>query len=202
MQYDALMEQSSHSLAVAIGLRVRQQRQDRRWTLEKLAALSGVSRRMLINVEQGTANPSIGTLLKISEALGIVLPALVDPPAPKPVRITPAGEGPVLWSGPGGGRGMLVSHIRAPEVVELWDWEMAPEDRHSSEAHTAGTRELLHVLEGSLLITVDGEAHTLMAGDALTFEADVPHAYENPHDEWVRFSMTVFEPVASAGATT
>jgi transcriptional regulator with XRE-family HTH domain len=30
---------------------------------------------MAINVEQGSANPSVGTLLKISDALGVGLPA-------------------------------------------------------------------------------------------------------------------------------
>ena len=65
----------------AIGARVRQERQSRRWTLDQLAEAAGVSRRMLVNVEQGTANPSVGTLLRLSDALGIGLPALVEPPA-------------------------------------------------------------------------------------------------------------------------
>ena len=48
----------------AIGVRVRQERQSRRWTLDQLAEAAGVSRRMVVNVEQGAANPSVGTLLQ------------------------------------------------------------------------------------------------------------------------------------------
>jgi hypothetical protein len=35
---------------------------------------------MVVDVEQGAANPSVGTRLKISDALGIGLPALVQVP--------------------------------------------------------------------------------------------------------------------------
>ena len=50
------------------------------WTLDRLAEVAGVSRSMLVNIEQGAANPSVGILLRISDALGIGLPALVEPP--------------------------------------------------------------------------------------------------------------------------
>ena len=35
---------------------------------------------MVVSVEQGAVNPSVGTLLRLSDALGIGLPALVAPP--------------------------------------------------------------------------------------------------------------------------
>ena len=59
-----------------------QVRQSRRWTLDQLAGAAGVSRRMVVNVEQGAANPSVGTLLRISDALGVGLPSLVEHPRP------------------------------------------------------------------------------------------------------------------------
>ena len=82
------MDQDTADLALAIGARVRQERQARRWTLDQLAEVAGVSRRMVVNVEQGSANPSVGTLLRISDALGVGLPSLVDRPQPTPVKVT------------------------------------------------------------------------------------------------------------------
>ncbi len=181
-------------LAAAIGERVRHERQARGWTLDQLAAAAGVSRRMLVNVEHGDANPSVGTLLKISDALGVGLPALVAPPRPNPISITRAGEGAILWTGAGGGRGVLVAGTEPPDVVELWDWTLAPGDRHESEAHTPGTMELLQVFDGTVVIELDGETIALDTGDAATFASDVPHAYTNPGTEAARFSMTVLEP--------
>src|SRR5213083_2382279 len=100
------MDEGTVALATAIGGRVKQERQSRRWTLDQLAEAAGVSRRMVINVEQGAANPSVGTLLRISDALGIGLPALVEQPQPKPVKVTRQGDGAALWSGEFGGRGL------------------------------------------------------------------------------------------------
>ncbi len=52
--------------------------------LDDLARRSGVSRRMLLNIEQGNANPGIATLLRISDGLGTGLPGLVDAGRPSP----------------------------------------------------------------------------------------------------------------------
>lgn len=163
------MDDQTSVLAAAIGARVKQERQGRGWTLDQLAELAGVSRRMLVNVEQGAANPSVGTLLRISDALGVGLPALVEPPRSKPVKVTRSGEGAALWSSAAGGRALLVAGTEPPDVVELWDWTLAPGDSHASEAHTAGTKELLQVQGGTLAVTVADQEHTLETGDALSF---------------------------------
>lgn len=143
------MDSETASLAQTIGTRVKHERNARGWTLDRLAAAAGVSRRMVVNVEHGSVNPSVGTLLRLSDALGIGLPALVEPIARRTSKVTRAGEGAVLWSGEHGGRGVLVAGTEPPDVVELWDWTLEPGDRHTSEAHTSGTRELLHVQEGA-----------------------------------------------------
>lgn len=116
-------------LTRAIGARVRQERKARDWTLDRLAEAAGVSRRMVVSVEQGSVNPSVGTLLRLNDALGLGLPALVEPPQQHRIK---------------------------------WDWTLAPGERHKSEAHAEGTRELLHVREGTVAQhsgTRDSELH-------------------------------------------
>ncbi len=198
MHDTAPIDRSAAKLAAAIGARVKHERHARGWTLDQLSASAGVSRRMLVNVEQGAANPSVGTLLKLSDALGVGLPALVAPPQPKPVKVTRSGDGAVLWSSESGGRGELIAGTEPPDVVELWDWTLAPGDRYASDAHTEGTRELVHVRLGSIEIQVDDQSFTLETGDAMTFPGDVDHGYANPGPEVARFSMTVFEPGVGA----
>jgi transcriptional regulator with XRE-family HTH domain len=182
------------ALALAIGLRVRQERQSRRWTLDQLAEAAGVSRRMVVNVEQGAANPSVGILLRISDALGVGLPALVEPPHPKPLKVTRSGAGAVLWSSESGGRGVLVTGTAPPDVVELWDWTLSPGDAHVSEAHARGTKELVQVQHGMITVEVAGQSVTLEAGDAVAFSGDVAHSYANPGTQPARFCLAVFEP--------
>lgn len=194
------MDDQAAALAATIGGRVRHERQERRWTLDQLAEAAGVSRRMVVNVEQGSANPSVGILLRLSDALGIGLPALVEPTERAVVAVTRSGEGPALWTSPDGGRAVLVAGTRPPDVLELWDWTLAPGDAHTSTAHAAGTRELLHVLEGDVVIEVDGVTHTLATGDAASFPGDVPHTYRNESAIPARFSLAVLEP--GVGTTT
>jgi transcriptional regulator with XRE-family HTH domain len=196
------VDDNTAALATAVGARVKQQRQLRGWTLDQLAELAGVSRRMVVNVEQGAANPSVGTLLRLSDALGVGLPSLVERPQPKPVKVTRHGDGAVLWTSDSGGRGVLVAGTERPDVVELWDWSLGPGDQHASEAHAAGTKELIQVLDGVVTVQVAGEPVTLEAGDAVAFGGDVEHGYANLGITPARFSLAVFEPGVGSGAHT
>jgi transcriptional regulator with XRE-family HTH domain len=189
----------AEALASVIGSRVRHERTERGWTLDRLAEVAGVSRRMVVNVEQGTVNPSIGTLLRLSDALGVGLPALVEPPHRDRTKVTRGGDGAILWRGPVGGRGVLVAGTESPDVLELWDWSLAPGEEHPSEAHSEGTRELLHVHDGTLVITLPGESFTLAAGDALAFVGDEAHTYANHGDVTAHFSLAVYEPGVGSG---
>src|SRR3954452_24442427 len=120
------MDEVTTALALAIGGRVKQERQSRRWTLDQLAEAAGVSRRMVVNVEQGVANPSVGTLLRISDALGVGLPALVEWAQPRTVRVTGRGQCATLWSSVFGDRAILVAVSEPPLVLELWDRTLGP----------------------------------------------------------------------------
>jgi transcriptional regulator with XRE-family HTH domain len=129
-----------------------------------------------INVEQGTTNPSIATLLRISDALGIGLPSLVDTAedTAAPITLHRAGEAHPVWRSPAGGSAVLVAGTRPPNVSELWDWRLGPGDIHPSEAHRAGTRELLLVLSGAIILVVGDTRHRLKVGDSASFDGALP----------------------------
>lgn len=193
------MVDGTAALATVIGARVRHERQAHRWTLDHLADVAGVSRRTLVNVEKGEANPSVGTLLQLSDALGVGLPSLVEPPQATPLQVIRDGEGALLWTGEGGGRGVMVAGTHPPDVLELWDWTLGPGDAHTSAAHAAGTRELLQVRQGSLTVTAGDQTATLTSGDAVAFAGDVEHAYANTGRKRARFTLAVFEPDVGVG---
>jgi transcriptional regulator with XRE-family HTH domain len=191
------MSANSAALVSVIGERVRARRHARGWTLDELAERSGVSRRMLVNVEQGSVNASVATLLRVSDALGIGLPDLVAPsPRGALLEVIAAGDREPLWSGEAGGRAVLAAGITVPEVVELWDWTLGPGDAHASEPHVAGARELLWVIEGEVVVSAAGEEVVLRLGDAVSFPGDMVHGYRNDGAASARFALTVFEPGA------
>ena len=192
------MDEEAAALGSLIGERVRGERKRRSWTLDQLAQRSGVSRRMLVTIEQGATNPSIATLLRLSDALGVGLPALVAPGPQSAVTITRKADRAALWSGEAGGAAYLAAGTEPPDVVELWDWHLGPGDDHSSEAHSAGTVEMLTVLKGSVRLSVGEQSWILRAGDAASFPGDAPHGYANPGNGPARFILTVYEPHVGA----
>lgn len=184
-------------VAQAVGRRVRAARDARAWTLDRLAERSGVSRRMIVNVEAGSSNASIATLLRLARALDVTLADLVSH-APQALRVTvsEAATRTPLWRGQAGGTAVLAASADTPDMLELWDWCLGPGETYASERHRTGTRELLHVLAGHVRLTVDGQVHDLRAGAAASFTGDVPHEYANAGRRPARFSLAVLEPVA------
>ena len=138
---------------------------------------------------------------EFSDALGVGLPVLVDVEQPRALTVTAAGQAPVLWRGPHGGQALLVAGTEPPDVVELWEWTLQPGEAHTSEAHSAGTRELLLVLEGRVDLRVGDRTERLGPGDSAAFAGDVAHGYATPADAATpaRFALTVFQPQVGAG---
>jgi transcriptional regulator with XRE-family HTH domain len=181
----------------AVGRRVRATRSTRGWTLDQLAGHSGVSRRMIVNVEAGSSNASITTLLRLATALGVSLADLVSDTAPSGgiVMTSPQDRRP-LWQGDAGGAAVMVAATDTPDMLELWDWTLGPAELYDSEPHRPGTCELIHILAGTVTLTVAGESWTLQTGQAASFPGDQPHGYGNAGRRPARFSLTVFEPRA------
>ena len=86
-------ERVSRSLAEA----VRRFRTARAWTLDEAAARSGVSRRLVVQIEQGEANPSIGTLLRLAGAFEVTLTDLVGDQQTTTVGVSAPSDAAELW---------------------------------------------------------------------------------------------------------
>ena len=99
-----------------------------------------------------------------------------------------------LWHGKPGSVGKLLLGSDRREHLELWDWRMTPGDGYPSQDHLPGTREMLHVQEGTLTLSVDGVDHVVPAGSSVLFEADRPHGYANKGRKVLRFTMVASAP--------
>jgi len=164
-----------------------------------MAERSGVSRRMVVLVEKGQTNPSVTTLLLLSDALGIGLPTLVSEHEGMPAALTRRGDGSILWTSERGGTGTLLAGTPSPDVLELWEWHLAAGDAHVSTAHTPGTREILHVTDGTVTLTTGDEQRVLHAGDTCAFDGDQSHSYANETGRAASFTLAVFEPDVGTG---
>ncbi len=169
----------AETVAAAVSQHVKSLRQARGWSLEELAHRSGVSKGMIVQIEGGRTNPSIGTLCRLAESFGVSVGRLIEADQAPRVRIIDAAEPPTLWRGDLGGAARLMVGINDPAFVEFWEWRFAPGESHRSAEHAPGTRELMHVRTGALVITVSGVDHAVAAGQTIDFRSDRPHGYRN-----------------------
>lgn len=184
------------TISQALAGKIKNYRKISKLSLDELSRRAGISKGMLVEIEKGSANPSIGILCKLSAALGLSVADLVNVSSEPAVHLVDAPEIPTLWHGPFGGTARLLAGTTGPDMIELWQWEMAPGERFDSDGHTTGTVELFHVEQGILTIGIDGEQWQVKAGQSLVARTDVPHHYANSAETPLRFSMTVAELTA------
>ncbi len=169
-----------------MGARVRALREAMNLSLRDLAERSGVSAPMLSQVERGETSPTLQLAARIASGLDLRLSQLLRLDEDGAVTIVrhderragPAAQGhsyEVLTPPLPGQRAELSRHTLAPGASTG-----GPGD---PPMHEPGSRETALVEVGSLVLACDGESYLLAAGDCVTFDADLPHHFENPGTE-------------------
>jgi transcriptional regulator with XRE-family HTH domain len=159
-----------------IGPRLRAARLSRSLSLADLASRAGLTKGFLSQVERDLVSPSVGSLLRVCDALGVGVGDLFEP-APGPL-VRSADRPPIAFGGAGVDEFQLTpAGERRLQVVQS---DIAPGGGSGDDAYAlTGDAEFVHVLTGTLDIEVDGESYRLAAGDSLTFDAGVPRRWSN-----------------------
>jgi transcriptional regulator with XRE-family HTH domain len=192
-------EDAADLLNGAIARRIALLRKSKQQSFDELAARSGVSKGMLVQIEQGRANPSIATLCRLAGGLGVSVAELISTgdESKSPVSVVAPDKTRTLWKGPNGGSATLLVGSEGPDMLELWSWTLQPGERFEARPHSVGTLELVHVQQGSLALEVDGVAHIVVAGASAFAHTDRPHAYACGGRKKAVFAMAVFEPASA-----
>jgi transcriptional regulator with XRE-family HTH domain len=169
-------------VAPAVGANLRRMRVQRGLSLERLAKASGVSRAMLCQIELSQSAPTINILWKIARALNVPFSALITDQTANRTKVLTAGSAKVLRSADGRFASRALFPFDEPRTVEFYELRLAPLSTETAEPHPPGTVENLVVTNGCLEMRVADVRHLLATGDAIQFEADVPHEYRNPGD--------------------
>ncbi|WP_394837258.1 XRE family transcriptional regulator [Pendulispora rubella] len=174
---------ASADLTPIVGANLRRLRVKRGLSLERLAKQSGVSRAMLGQIELGQSTPTINVLWKISLALDVPFSSLLGGAGVTPsVSLLPQSRARMLMSRDGTFKSRALFPFDTRRAVEFYELRLAAHGIEDANPHPPGTTENLVVQSGVLRLTVDRESYSLNTGDAVYFEADRPHIYENPGD--------------------
>ena len=171
-----------------VGENVRRLRQERELSQAVLAERSGISRRMIVAIESGTANVSLSTIDRLAEALGVSFSEVARPADAADNRRIES----VVWQGADPqSRGALLGTAPATREAELWLWSLAEGERYPSEANSQNWHEMLLVVEGVLVVETAGGRHTIRNGDFLIFSSEKPYVFANGGEGTVRFVRNV-----------
>ena len=175
-----------------LGGRVRELRRGGGLTLEDLAELSGVSRAMISKLERGEKNPTLVVAAKLAEGLGVTLSRLAGTEERREVSVVPRERRMVMRDPETGFERQLLSPNFVGRGVEFIRNEI-PEGSTSGEfpPHRRGVEEHIVVERGSLRAILGGEEYLLREGDALYFEADVTHRFDNAGDEECTYYLVI-----------
>ena len=188
----------STDITAALARTLQALRSERAWSLDQLAARSGVSKGVLVALEQGRSNPNLATLARISDAFGVPVTQLLDIPAEPQVHITGPDEARTLWRGQAGGTGTIIAATQSPWAAELWRWTVQPGESFGGDAHAPATREMAWVEAGTLTLTVAGARYQVGAGQCARFPGGLPHSYANDSDAPLTFTMIAVIPPAAS----
>lgn len=171
---------SEGDLAPVVGANLRRLRVKRGLSLEKLSQRSGVSRAMLGQIELGQSAPTINVLWKIARALDVTFSSLMRARGGGGTTIIKNADAKILSSQDGAFKSRALFPFDGPRRTEFYELRLAAHGIEEADAHAPGTIENLAVASGVLELHVGSEQHRVEAGDAIVFEADVPHVYKNP----------------------
>jgi transcriptional regulator with XRE-family HTH domain len=167
--------------APAVGRRVHALRESMGFSLRDLAARSGVSAPMLSQVERGETSPTLAVASKIAAGLELTLSQLLRLDEGNHVVVTGKARRRRQRRG-----GHVVEELTPPAPGQRADVSVhrlragaatgGPDD---PPIHEPGSRETAVVLNGSPTLVIDGDRHDLGEGDSVTFDADLPHHFQN-----------------------
>lgn len=168
-----------HAAPLDLGVRVRELRKSRSWTLEHAAQRAGLARSTLSKIENGQMSPTYDALKKLATGLGISVPQLFTPPSHDQINgrmaLTHTGEGGekltttyehTILAEALTRKKMLPyrARIRARSMDDFDGWV-----RHDGE-------EFLYVLTGTVtLFTEFYEPVTLSRGESAYYDAAMGH---------------------------
>jgi transcriptional regulator with XRE-family HTH domain len=175
------------SSADALGSRIKALREAMDLSLRDLAERSGVSAPMLSQVERGETSPTLQVATKIASGLELRLSQLLrldEGDSVSIVRRVARRKGPATV---GGHSYELLSPPLPGQRAELSRHTLAPGAATGGAGdppvHEPGSRETALVEAGIVTLVCDTERFALETGDCVTFDADLPHHFENPGAE-------------------
>jgi transcriptional regulator with XRE-family HTH domain len=186
-----LQEVFLENLNIIIANNLKNLRDERKLSLDKVSELTGVSKSMLGQIERGESNPTISTVWKIANGLKVSFTSLINTTQADIIQISKNDVQPLIEDN-GKFRTFPIFPYEDGRHFEMYYVEIDKGGYISSEAHSEGTQEFITVFDSELTVRVNNEEYTLKKGDSIRFKSDKTHIYHNSGKDMVRMSMVMY----------
>ena len=178
-----------------IAQRLARLRAERGWSLEALAAQTGISRATLSRIERSELSPTAAILGKLCTTYGWTLSRLMAEAETRAATFVPAADQP-QWTDPGSGYRRRVVSPPAPGLRgELVEVRMPAGATVTFDASPiAGLEHHLWMLEGALTLEIDGATFRLRPGDCLRYVLNGPSRFLATGRREARYAIAMVRP--------
>jgi transcriptional regulator with XRE-family HTH domain len=160
-----------------VGARLRALRRERGLTIEQVANATALTKGFISQLERDTTTPSLSSLARICDALGVRMGDIFEETAPDLVRLIRKDERRAVEWNP---NHFLLSPPQEPRLQAIESHIPAGTGAGDEAYSFPGDVEFVYVLTGSLELRVGEDTYTLAAGDSLTYPLREPHTWRNP----------------------
>ena len=176
----------------AVGQTINRLRKEKHLTLDQLAAVCGVSKSMLSQIERNETNPTIATVWRLAEALGTTIDDIVrGEESGNSLTVVGRASIPVLNDAKGNYSLRVLGPASLVNNMEWYELIMKPGGKMVSTPHTAHTTEHLTVFSGEFDVTAGEEIERVKPGETARYDADQPHQIKNGTNTEARALLVV-----------
>jgi len=183
-----------------VGRKIKQLREFQNISIEELAERAGLSSKLVKQIEEEQAYPSLGPLIKIARALGVRLGTFLDDEITSNCVVVKKEDKRKVMRFPsketrvGDLNFESLGFNKKDRYMEPFLITIDPGDENEPIISTHEGEEFLYILEGEVVVTCGNETHVLKPGDSIYYDSVLPHNVRS-NGKPAKFLAVVYTPV-------
>jgi transcriptional regulator with XRE-family HTH domain len=176
-----------------VGGRIRATREEKGFSLRKVAGDCGISASLLSQIETSRVDPSLSTLRKIAQALDVpVFYLVLDKPAETAGLVKKAQRRTVVFPKGGLEYEIIYSDLRKKMGIHIGTLKASGMTSEEPLAHDG--EECIVILKGRMKAQVGKDLISLEVGDSFYFDSSIPHRLLNEGPTDCKFYLIITPP--------
>jgi transcriptional regulator with XRE-family HTH domain len=193
-----IMEEKRDSEEIAVGKRIKAVRERKGLSLKELADLTGFSTALLSQVENHLVSPSLGTMIKLANALAVRVGDFLGETMGEPFTIVRKNERKKISrfaSKEGVRYGYSYESLgfeKKDRHMEPFIVTLEPATVKTSKTSVHEGEEFIFVLEGEMEVILGSHTDVLYPGDSIYYDSTIPHRVQCHQDRVTKILAVIF----------